>query len=75
MIVSVDGYQYSSDNISIKKIFYPSNPCIDLALLATDFSLQYFLEKVTIIDTEGKSLEKVGMIPLGGHLDDWLGVR
>ncbi len=73
VIVSVSGYRYSSDDISIKKIFYPSDPRVDLALLATDFSLQYFLEKVTITDTGGNSSEKVGLIPLGGHLDDWLG--
>ena len=72
VIESVCGYRYGR-GISINKIFYPSDPRIDLALLATDFSLQYFLEKVTIVDGEGNPTEKVGFIPLGGHLDDWLG--
>jgi hypothetical protein len=30
------------------------------------------MEKVTIIEN-GESREKVDLIPLGGHLDDWLG--
>lgn len=70
-IESVSG-TYSSRNVTIKNIFYPSNSKIDLAVLETDFSLNYYLEKVTIIEN-GKPREKVDRIPLGGHLDDWIG--
>ena len=63
---------YSSRNITIKHIFYPSNAKIDLAVLETDFSLDHYLEMTTIIK-DGQPVEKVDRIPLGGHLDDWIG--
>lgn len=60
IIELITGDSYTSQHVMTQKIFYPSNPKIDLAVLETDFSL-------------GKSREKVEMIPLGGHLDDWIG--
>jgi len=63
---------YSSQNVTIKNIFYLSNSKIDLAVLETDFSLDHYLEKTTIIE-DGKPKEKVDRIPLGSHLDDWIG--
>ena len=63
---------YSSRNVTIKNIFYPSSSKIDLAVLETDFSLDHYLEKTTIIE-DGKPKEKVDRIPLGSHLDDWIG--
>ena len=71
-VVSVSE-ERSLQKVSIKRALYPSNPAIDLAVLETDFSLKHYLEKETIFDGEGKPLEKTGFIPLGGHLDDWLG--
>ena len=62
----------SSRNVAIKNIFYPSSSKIDLAVLETDFSLDHYLEKTTIIE-DGKPKEKVDRIPLGSHLDDWIG--
>ena len=70
-IESVAG-AYSSRKVTIKNIFYPSSSTIDLAVLETDFSLDYYLEKMTIIEN-GKPKEKVDRIPLGEHLDDWIG--
>jgi len=70
-IESVAG-TYSSRNVTIKNIFYPSSSTIDLAVLETDFSLDYYLEKMTIIEN-GEPKEKANRIPLGGHLDDWIG--
>src|SRR5205085_10488897 len=72
IIESVVGGTYSSRNVTIKNIFYPSSSKIDLAVLQTDFSLDYYLEKTTIIEN-GKPKEKVDGIPLGGHLDDCIG--
>lgn len=63
---------YSSRTVTIKNFFYPSNPKIDLAVLETDFSLDHYLEKTTIIK-DGQPTEKVDRIPLGDLLDDWLG--
>jgi len=71
IIESVAG-TYSPRNVTIKNIFYPSSSKIDLAVLETDFSLDHYLEKGTIIEN-GKPKEKVDRIPLGGHLDDWIG--
>ena len=71
-VVSVRG-ERSSQKVAIKRIIYPSNPAIDLAVLETDFSLKHHIEKATIFDGEGKPQEKTDFIPLGGHLDDWLG--
>ena len=70
-IQSVAEYD-SSRNVTVKNFFYPSNAKIDLAVLETDFSLDHYLEKTTIIE-DGKPKEKVDRIPLGGHLDDWIG--
>lgn len=72
IIELITGNRYTSKHITTKKIFYPSNPRIDLAVLETDFSLDNYMGKVKIIDN-GKSREKVDLIPLGGHLDDWIG--
>lgn len=73
VIESITGNRFSHENIIINEIYYPSDPRVDLALLKTSFSLQHFLEKVTIINAEGQPMEKASFIPLGGHLDDWLG--
>ena len=70
-IESVAG-TYTSRNVTIKNIFYSSSSKIDLAVLQTDFSLDHYLEKTTIIE-DGKPKEKVDRIPLGSHLDDWFG--
>src|SRR5437588_11539468 len=43
-----------------------------MAVLETDFSLDYYMEKVTIIEN-GEPREKADRIPLGEHLDDWIG--
>ncbi len=59
-------------DVAIKRLLYPSDSRIDLALLETNFSLDNYMKKVTIIEN-GKPKEKVDYIPLGDHLDDWLG--
>src|SRR5579859_6480336 len=71
VIESVAG-RYSSQNVTIKNIFYPSSSKIDLAVVETDFSLDHYLEKATIFENS-KPKVKVDRIPLGGHLDDWIG--
>ncbi|WP_461373707.1 S1 family peptidase [Candidatus Aquicultor sp.] len=62
---------FGNQNVNIKNIFYPSDSRIDLAVMETDFSLDYYMNKGVII--VGKRIrEKVECILLGGHLDDWL---
>lgn len=70
--IELAGRDYPSHNVSIKNIFYPTRAGVDLAVLETDFSLDRYLEKTTVIE-DGKSVEKADRIPLGDHLDDWLG--
>ena len=71
-IESIVGNRYAPEDVTIKRFFYPSDSRIDLAVLETDFSLDYYLEKVKIIEN-GEPREKVDCIPLGSHLDDWIG--
>lgn len=69
---SIVGNRYAPKDVTIKRIFYPSDSRIDLAVLESDFSLNYYMEKVTIIEN-GEPKEKVDRIPFGDHLDDWIG--
>ncbi|WP_342537604.1 serine protease [Sporosarcina sp. FSL K6-1540] len=59
-----------SNNLEVKKVVYPKDIQIDLALLETDFNLDYYINKVEIV---GKDVEKIDHIEIGGHLDDWIG--
>jgi hypothetical protein len=54
----------------IHSIRYPSDSTVDLALLSSDFNLDHYMsDRVTIVGFS----DKVDAIPIGGHLDDWLG--
>ena len=58
--------------LTIAKTFVADDPRIDLAVLETDFSLEHFLQRTTIV--EGEYVRpRTDFIPLGDHLDDWLG--
>ena len=47
------------------------DPRVDLALISSDFSLDHYMsDQLTIV---GASWPKVDAIPIGSHLDDWLG--
>jgi len=72
IIELIMGNTHTSQHVITKKIFYPSKPEINLAVLETGFSFDNYMEKTTIIEN-GKTREKVDLIPLGGHLDDWIG--
>lgn len=71
-LVEVAGHHHAHSPISVSRAVYPDDPNIDLAVLETDFSLEHYMTEVTIMvgDTER---DKTDYIPLGGHLDDWLG--
>ncbi|MGN9864732.1 S1 family peptidase [Bacillus swezeyi] len=56
--------------INVKKEIYPTDTRIDIAILETDFSLEYYMEKVSIINSD---VEKINYIEIGRHLDDWIG--
>lgn len=61
---------YDNSNLEIRKIYYPDDKNIDLALISTNFSLNYYLEKVNLTN---RDQVKRTYIEIGGHLDDWLG--
>ncbi|MEY2369868.1 S1 family peptidase [Lysinibacillus capsici] len=61
---------WANQRIETGRIIYPSDKNIDLALIETDFSLDYYMEKVTFPNAD---VEKISYIEIGGHLDDWIG--
>lgn len=70
--IKIVGEHNSSKEIDISRTLLLKDDTIDLALLETDFSLDYYMERVVIM--EGKEeREKTDYIPIGDHLDDWLG--
>jgi S1-C subfamily serine protease len=58
--------------LTISRTFVPDDERVDLAILETDFSLQNYMEKVTIMRGD-QPQEKRDFIPIGDHLDDWIG--
>src|SRR5438552_2052829 len=41
-------HHYATSPIKVERTIYHENPAIDLAILETDFSLDYYMTKVTI---------------------------
>jgi hypothetical protein len=68
----VEPEQATPHSVTIARSFVPDDPRIDLAVLETDFSLEHFMHKTTIIEGHYER-PKTDFIPLGGHLDDWIG--
>ncbi|GHA41521.1 hypothetical protein GCM10010391_27100 [Streptomyces anthocyanicus] len=52
------------------EVIYPSDPTVDLALLKTDFSLDYYMTHVKYWGRD--DVRKVDHVEIGGHLDDWI---
>lgn len=61
------------EKVTCRRIVYPADRRIDLAVMETDFSLDLFMKLTTVMQGDGKVALKTDHIPLGGHLDDWLG--
>lgn len=58
-IQQIQGYS-DRENLEIQQIYYSDNELIDLAIIKTNFSLKYYMEKVDAIT-------------IGGHLNDFIG--
>ena len=69
---TITPHQYAGGEITVAGVYLPDDPKVDLAILETNFSLQHYMEKVKIIEGGGER-EKFDHIPIGGHLDDWIG--
>ncbi|WP_405672465.1 serine protease [Streptomyces canus] len=52
------------------EVIFPSDPDVDLAVIKTDFSLDYYMNAVNIWGRD--DVRKVDHIQIGGHLDDWI---
>ena len=65
-------HHYAHKPVQLKRIHLPPGDGIDLAILETDFSLDYYMTKMKIVEGD-REREKVSFVPIGGHLDDWLG--
>ena len=72
-IETISRDEFSYEQINVKNTFFPSDPLVDLALLETDFSLRDYQKQEVNTADGSKPTKKAGFIPLGGHLDDWLG--
>ncbi|MBE3016319.1 trypsin-like peptidase domain-containing protein, partial [Microbispora sp. NEAU-D428] len=57
-------------NLESVEIMYPSDPTVDLALIRSDFNLNYYMNHVKFWGRD--DVKKVDHIEIGGHLDDWI---
>lgn len=72
--VELVGEDCGATELSVSSVHLPEEQQVDLALLDTDFSLHHYMERTrVIIDERGAERDKLDQIPLGGHLDDWVG--
>lgn len=62
---------YGSVSLESVEIIYPSDSTVDLAILKTDFSLEYYMRGVRFWGRD--DVKKVDHIEIGGHLNDWIG--
>jgi S1-C subfamily serine protease len=60
-------------DLAVKRILFPSDEKVDLAILETDFSLAYYMSSVSYVGDQRRNSAKTDHIPLGFHLDDWVG--
>lgn len=55
----------------LRQVIYPKEEREDVALLETDFSLKHYMTRTHIHGLADSW--KADHIPIGGHLDDWIG--
>lgn len=67
-IIPASGYaDISLDSV---EIMYPADETVDLALIKSDFSLEYYMTHVNFWGDP--KVHKVDHIQIGTHLDDWI---
>jgi len=59
--------------VGLGKVHFHQNPKVDLAVVETDLDLSQYLQGVTFHGDERRNHGKTDRIPLGFHLDDWIG--
>jgi hypothetical protein len=63
----------SGQKIAVERVSVPKDRRVDLAVLKTDFNLDHYMSRVTHANDERRNSAKTDYIPIGFHLDDWLG--
>jgi len=71
-IVEIVPHHYAHKPIQVRRVHLHPAERVDVAVLETDFSLEHFMTKVQIVEGDGFR-EKTDFVPIGGHLDDWVG--
>ncbi len=69
-LTAIEPARYADVSLDSVQIAYPSDETVDLALLKTDFSLEYYMNHVSFWSDPG--VTKVDHIEIGTHLDDWI---
>jgi S1-C subfamily serine protease len=62
--------KYARIDLDTLEIMYPEDEAIDLAVIRSNFSLDYYMNKVNYWGNP--NLLKVDHIQIGGHMDDWI---
>lgn len=63
---------HRDQKVQIDRVIYHSDERVDLALLKTNLDLSHYLTKTTLVNPPEGCLQ-TDHIPIGGHLDDWIG--
>jgi S1-C subfamily serine protease len=71
-IVEIVPHHYANKPVQVTRVHLHPAELVDVAVLETDFSLEHFMTKVQIVEGDGFR-DKTDFVPIGGHLDDWLG--
>jgi S1-C subfamily serine protease len=61
---------YANVSLDSIEIMYPEDETVDLALIKSDFSLEYYMNRVSFWGDP--KVHKVDHIQIGTHLDDWI---
>ena len=62
---------YLDREFEVHEVFAPDDPRIDLAIIQSNFELENFIKRTT--SSDGRIVNE--FVPLGGHLDDWIGTE
>jgi S1-C subfamily serine protease len=76
-IIGLHPHQYAARKVNVDEVVLAPEHNIDLAFMRTNFNLEHYLTKAIFMGTRGRdrkrNADKTDFIPVGGHLDDWIG--
>jgi S1-C subfamily serine protease len=65
--------EWNKESLVVGSVHFHDNDKIDLAVVETDLRMEHYLQQVTFSNDERRNQAKTDHIPIGGHLDDWVG--